>query len=144
MLTEGGLLLTASKRDLDTDLTVWGYDLNMGIEVTALGMGFAVETGESTDFFFVLQYLDIQTSASMMGFSVGESAYGTGATAGIRSMITSNLELTAEVNYVNVSYGNTSRVVGAHYHLSDSFSLGVNYEKDGKEKGTSIIARMYF
>ena len=144
MMTDSGFLLTASKRELDTSVRVFGYNANIGIELLSLGFGGVSDLTESTDLFFQIKYLEAKTSASVLGYSISDSESGKGATLGVRSMATDNWELSAILSYTDIISGNTSKVVGAHYHLGEGFSLGVDYERDGDEKGTSIVARLYF
>ena len=144
MLTDGGLLLVASKRDLDADLNIHGFNVNMGIEVTSFGFGGKSEISDYSDFFFLIQYVDLKAKASILGYSDSITESGKGAQMGIRSMASDNLELSASINYIDVDGSSSTKSLGANYYLTDSFSLGVNYELDGSESGTSIVARMYF
>ncbi len=144
MLTDGGLLLVASKRDLDTDINVRGFNVNMGVEVTSFGFGGKSELSDYSDFFFLIQYVDMKAKVSMLGYSDSITESGKGAQMGVRSMASDNLELSASINYIDVEGSSSTKNLGANYYLTDSFSLGVNYELDGSESGTSIVARMYF
>jgi len=142
-LISENIIVSASRRVIDTDLSFYGYNANIEASQFNLGAGFKAAISESADFFMMVSYIDFKTKAEILGYSLRSSESGKGAQMGFRSMASDNLELTSYLNYTDVFSSETSAVLGAHYHLNDSFSLGIEYEKDSEERGTSIIARLY-
>ena len=143
MLIGENLIVSTSRRTLDTDLNIYGYNANLEASQFNVGFGFRSALSESADLFVMINYVDFKTKVSVLGYSMRDSESGKGAKMGFRSMASDNVELTGYLNYTDVISSETSVVLGAHYHLNSSFSLGIEYEKDSDEKGTAIIARLY-
>lgn len=143
-LLTNNVLLTFSKRKLDGDFAMRGFNIDMKFDQVSFGIGGRSEISENTDFFFTVQHVKLALKTSINQYSMKIKDTGTGAQMGIRSMVSNNLELTAYLNHLDVSGSSTSVVYGGHYHLASNFSLGMTYEKDSDEKTASLIARMYF
>lgn len=142
LLTDN-ILLTFSKRKLKGDLVMQGYNVNMKLDQLSFGLGAKAEISRHTDFFFMLQHVKVALKTSIQQYSAKVKANGTSAQMGVRSMVADNFELTAYLNHVDIASSSTSVVYGGHYHFSDEFSLGVDYEKESDEKTLSIVARLY-
>ena len=142
-LINDSIILSASKRELSSDVNIWGFNVDLEAEVLALSIGGKKSVSHKTDLYFLVSYLDLSAKASILGYSESSSESGEGLSVGIRSMVSHDFELSAQANFYDADLDN-SIIIGGHYFLADNFSLGMSYEKDSESAGTNIVARMYF
>jgi predicted porin len=109
-----------------------GFDLGL----TTLGLGFKTNLTNSTVFFSELSYADLEGDIDDSGYEVA---------AGIRSMVTAQLELKTAVEYINIDDdSNTSIVIGAAYNFTDSFAAYTDYSYDSDLESYAVGLRYIF
>jgi len=135
--------------DLSNDFYAFGEfasvsadDVDVDATSLQIGAGYHYEVSPNTDLIGELSLaraeIDSQFGdASDTGFALG---------FGIRSMITSNLELNAKAQYVDINDdSDTGFEVGGLYYFDNGFALGAGYETDGGDlDGFSLKARFKF
>jgi opacity protein-like surface antigen len=105
-----------------------GVDLDL--DQSSLGVGYRYAMTENTDLYTVLSYEYIKVKASDDGFSVSDDDNGTGLTAGIRSRLSSNLEVDASLAVIfSGSDNETTFGVGINYYFTDNFAAGLGYTR---------------
>ncbi len=137
------LIVEVAHESVESSAKIRNYKIKMEIEATRIGLGSRTAISKDTDFFAILSYVEGSAKISTAGYSQEASAKGTSLDIGLRSMVSSNVELAGFVS-LNKDSSNKTINIGTHYYFSDSFSMGVNYEKDSDVKGVSLIAKVYF
>lgn len=117
-----------------------------GIDVDArtiqVGLGYNYEVSPNTDLIAELSFVNADLESDFG--DADDSGYALGF--GIRSMISSNVELNGKVQYVDIfEDSDTGFEVGGLYYLDNGFGFGASYETDGDElDGFSLKARYRF
>lgn len=120
-----------------------GLDFGVDLKEFGIGAGYHTEIAPNTSLFANLLWVNFDVSASGFG-SADES--GLGASVGIRSNVTDKVELAGSISYVDLGDGadGTSFGVGAWYHFTDAFSLGVVGDFDDDVTALGLGGRFYF
>ena len=120
-----------------------GLSFGADLKELAFGAGFHTAIAENTSVYADLAWVNLEVDIG--GFGSADDS-GLGAAVGIRSLVTENVELQGSLSYVDLGDGldGTSFGVGAWYHFSDSFALGVigDFEDDASAWGVS--GRFFF
>lgn len=123
--------------------TIGGVDFDL--DTTTLGLGYRHNISNTTDFFGTLSYEKIETEVSGRGLSGGADGNGYGLAIGVRSMVTEKLELLGSIGYLDIEDDSEGEfTLGASYHFTESFSLGLGYNKVDELKTTSLTASWNF
>lgn len=127
-LLENNIYVTGEYRMLDES----GVDLDM----TTLGVGYRMPLNASTDAYFGANFerIDVENYDDN-GYSVN---------AGVRSMISEQVELLGELGYYDVDDGDVTVKVGANYYFNPRWAVGASYEKIDDLDITQLTARYTF
>jgi hypothetical protein len=137
MLPTENVILTASFGEIGDN--IGPVDFNF-FELS-LGLGYRFAYSDSTDFYGIIsyEYIDAEVSSDS-AFEVPNES-GTALTVGVRSMYSENLELNANISYIDIVDDSESTLgVGAYYYMADSLALGFGYavSSDGSTYGVSL------
>lgn len=94
-------------------------DEKFNLDSYSLGAGFYLPLGESNAFYLEASYADIE-------FEIGdysESFDGYVASAGIRSMVTDELEIYSGLSHLDFETQATELNVGTRYHFTENFGV---------------------
>lgn len=123
--------------------TVGGIDFDL--DTTTLGVGYRHGISDKTDFFGSLSYEKLEVEASGRGLSDSADGNGYGLTVGLRSMASDKVELLGSLGYIDIEDDSEAEfAVGAYYHFTDRFALGLNYSKIDELKTTGLSATLFF
>ncbi|BCO17245.1 MULTISPECIES: outer membrane beta-barrel protein [unclassified Alteromonas] len=115
--------------------------IDVDLDMLTIGLGYRYAWSEKTDLFGIVSYEDVELSGS--GQSADEDGFG--LTAGVRSMVTDNIEVRGAVKYIDLDEDDdTSVLVGADYFLSPMFAVGLSYETSDDLSTFGINARYNF
>ncbi len=118
--------------DFDVELTEW-----------AVGIGLHTPISNTTDFVAEIAYVEAEAEALGLGFE--EDGYG--ASIGLRSMLTEQLELAGSFNYVDFgddAGDDTSLDAAMWYSLTPQFALGISAGFDDDVTTYGAGFRLYF
>ncbi len=106
-------------------------DANIDTDMTSLslGTGYVRDISRTTDVYSTLtvEYLDIDPS--VQGVTAVDSEFGIGLGIGVRSMVESNTEIGAKIDYVHVDNYEEVSLKGEIYHyINQDFALGGQYK----------------
>lgn len=118
--------------DFNVDITRWGA-----------GVGFNTPVSEAMDVIARLSYESVDIDVPVLG-SADDDGYGVGI--GLRVEASSLVEIEAAVSYVDFSDSGNDTVfdVGALFHVTDNFSVGLNGTFDDDVNIYRIAGRFYF
>jgi len=139
------LFLAGSYSSISGDTRIFSQSIDIELNQLSLGLGFRTAISPETDFYGIVSYESIEAKAGYMGSSDSASENGYGLRAGIRSMVSESVELSAGL--AHVSDGDESDNyfnVGAAYFFTDQFSLGLGYSSSSDIDTTSLSASIYF
>lgn len=108
-----------------------------------LGVGANLSINSTVDLVGRLAY--VTAEAKRIGFKVDEDGYG--LSAGVRAMVTEQIELNGFVNYVDLGsdLGDDASVsLGALYSFTDQFAVGLGGEFGGDASAITAGVRFYF
>ena len=116
------------------------YNTSLELSQASFGIGYRYAANDTTDVFGVLAYENVRAEAG------NESMTDTGYSAqvGVRSLVTSTVELNASFNFIDTGESDTFYQVGALYHLNDKLSAGVNYKNYDDAYAYGITMRYAF
>lgn len=119
------------------------FDFGVDLDQLSFGGGYHTAISDRTDLVVTLSYLSAEVSASGFG-SVDEDGYG--ASVGLRSMLSDQLELHAGIGYSDLGDGadGTAFSGGALYSFTDNFALGLEIGIDEDVTMYGLGARFYF
>lgn len=110
--------------DQSVDVYVIDNELTMG----KVGVGYLLPLSDSTDFYTSMfyEYIDIESKISGVQFKNENSDYNFGASIGIKSQVTDNLELNGSIGHMTFINDSTVFVdVSTYYLINDMLSIGV-------------------
>lgn len=121
------------------------------LESLTLGVGARQPLAADTDFFAILSYEEQEDTISRenaQGHTLRkDSGRGTGfgVRAGVRSMLTEVIEVTAALRYLNIEdEDETGYEFGGQYLITDQFSLGLDYSSTSGDRMTGLSAYFRF
>lgn len=89
-------------------------------DMLTLGAGYRMPINATTDAYFGANFERIDNdSADENGYSIN---------AGLRSMVTEQVELMGEVGYYDVDDGDATLKVGANYYFTPQWAVGASYK----------------
>lgn len=119
-----------------------GVDLDLNW--LSAGIGYRMAVSANTDVYGLATYENIETEASYYGSSLSDDENGYGFTAGVRSLVTSNIELDGQIGYIDIDDSDTFLSAGARYYFNKNFSVGANYKTLDDIDLVSLTARYSF
>lgn len=144
-LVSDNVFLAGQYASVSDDITVFNSKVNLDFNTLSVGLGYRHAISNTTDLFGIVSYQDIEAEASFQGNSASESEDGYGLEAGVRSLITSQLELSASLSYVDIAEeSETGYNVSARYHFTEQFAAGVGYSKFDDMDTLSLSATIFF
>ena len=119
------------------------FDFGVDVDQLDIGAGYHMPIAERTDFVASIAYVRVEAEASGFG-SVDDSGFG--ASIGVRSMVTDQLELSGSLNYVDLDDGGDDTSIGgaAWYDVSDVVAIGANLGFGDDTTTYGLGARIYF
>jgi len=124
---------------------------NLEADWLTLGVGARQPLASNTDFFAILSYEEqdlTESEENSQGDTLlKKSGRGTGfgVRAGVRSMVTEVIELTAALRYLNIEdEDETGYEFGGQYLITDQFSLGLDFSSTSGDRMTGISAYYHF
>jgi opacity protein-like surface antigen len=137
--------IAGSYSSLSDDVDLFGSKLELDFNTLSVGLGYRHAISNKTDLFGIVSYEDMEVKASFQGESDSESENGYSLQAGIRSLVTENIELSGSLSYVDITDGSeTSFDVSAIYHFTNQFSAGIGYGKSDDLDTLSLSAVLFF
>ena len=131
------LYINAGYRSIDFDIA--GFDVNGDVKL--IGLGYKKAFSPDSVFYSELDYVKAKARAGGLG-SGSENGYQVGF--GVRSMLSSNFEVRAGVNYIDVVDSDTFMILGGVYSLSDDLGLYFDIESDFDDSTYSTGVRFSF
>lgn len=106
------------------------------LDLLTLGAGYRLPLNSFTDAYFGLNYerAEVENNEDS-GYSLN---------AGVRSMVTEQVELQGELGYYDIDDGDVTVKVGANYYFSPRWAVGASYEKIDDLDITQLNARYTF
>jgi opacity protein-like surface antigen len=137
--------IAGSYSSLSDDVDLFGSKLELDFNTLSVGLGYRHAISNKTDLFGIVSYEDMEVKASFQGESDSESENGYSLQAGIRSLVTENIELSGSLSYVDITDGSeTSFDVSAIYHFTNQFSAGIGYGKSDDLDTLTLSAVLFF
>tara|TARA_R110002167_G_scaffold365761_1_gene591350 strand:+ start:316 stop:915 length:600 start_codon:yes stop_codon:yes gene_type:complete len=144
-LVSDNVFIAGSYASVSDDIDVFGSKVDVDFNTLSIGLGYRHAISSTTDFFGVVSYQDMEVEASFQGNSEDDSENGYGLQAGLRSLVTAQLELNGSLSYVEIAdESETGFNVSAMYHFTDQFSAGVGYGKSDDVDSLSLSAIIFF
>jgi hypothetical protein len=144
-LVGDNVFIAGSYGSVSDDVDVFGSKVDMDLNTLSIGLGYRHAISSTTDFFGIVSYQDMEVEASFQGNSEDASENGYGLQAGLRSLVTAQLELSGSLSYVDIAdESETGFNVSAMYHFTDQFSAGVGYGKSDDVDSLSLSAIIFF
>ena len=118
------------------------FDFDVELDELAIGGGLHLPMTSTTDFVFNLAYLDAEASA--LGISVDDDGFG--ASVGLRSMLTEQFELAANLAYADLGDSDNEFSINgqAWYSFTDNFAVGLNVGASDDILRYGVGGRIYF
>jgi opacity protein-like surface antigen len=144
-LVSDNVFIAGSYASVSDDIDVFGSKVGVDFNTLSIGLGYRHAISRTTDFFGIVSYQDMEIEASFQGNSEDESENGYGLQAGLRSLVTAQLELSGSLSYVDIAdESETGFDVSAMYHFTDQFSAGIGYSKSDDVDSISLSATIFF
>ncbi|WP_297820828.1 porin family protein [uncultured Paraglaciecola sp.] len=144
-LVSDNVFIAGSYASVSDDIDVFGSKVDVDFNTLSIGLGYRHAISTTTDFFGIVSYQDMEVEASFQGNSEDDSENGYGLQAGLRSLVTAQLELSGSLSYVDIAdESETGFNVSAMYHFTDQFSAGVGYGKSDDVDSLSLSAIIFF
>ena len=108
------------------------YKAELKFNRLSFGLGYRHVISSNTDLFTIVSLQEMESEFSLTFGSESEkdneSDNGYGLQAGVRSLVTKNIELSGSLMYTDVGeYSETDFNVSAMYHFTNLFSAGIGY-----------------
>ncbi len=108
------------------------YDLN----TLTLGGGYRLGINSTTDAYFGANFEELDMP--------GNTERGYSINAGLRTMLSPQLELTGELGYYDVTDGEATMKVAANYYFNRHWAVGASFEKIDELDVMALTARYRF
>lgn len=126
------------------DLEIYSSSVEVDFNTLSVGLGYRYSISQTTDFFGVVSYEDMEVEVSYQGNSASESENGYGLKVGVSSMLSEKFELNGSLQYVDIAdETETAFGVSALYNFTEQFSAGVGYIK-ADDVDTLSVSAVYF
>ncbi|AXR05073.1 outer membrane beta-barrel protein [Salinimonas sediminis] len=105
------------------------YGTDVEVSQSTLGVGYKYSVTANTDVFSAITFEYGDNTVKAPGYSQYDDGSGYGVMAGVRSLITSQIELKAALRFVDIDgEDETSLGLAADYLITPRFAVGVNYD----------------
>ena len=119
--------------------------LDVDLNWLSAGVGYRTAMSESTDFYGLVTYENIETEVSYSGSDFSDDENGYGLSAGVRSMLTDSIEIDGRLGYIDIADDSeTAITLGARYYVNTNFSVGTSYTTIDDLDYISLTARYSF
>ncbi|MCJ8319183.1 MAG: hypothetical protein MJK12_06095 [Colwellia sp.] len=119
------LFITANYQNLTSSIGSTDHKTTLDLTSTSVGFGGIFSLTSTTDFYSMVAFESAELSHTFSWLSESQTGYS--FSAGIRSMLTSRLEVGGAISYIDVvDETDTSIGVNAFYHFNKSLSVGVS------------------
>ena len=122
-----------------SELEVLGVDVDY--DTLNVGLGVNYPLADSIDLVGRLAYVHVEIDVDGFG-SADDNGYG--LSAGVRAMVTKQVELNGFVNYVDLGSDDTSVSIGALYNFTEMFAAGIGAKFGDDVRALSAGVRLYF
>jgi opacity protein-like surface antigen len=137
--------IAGSYSSVSDDVDIFGSKIDVDFNTLSVGLGYRHAISNKIDLFGIFSYQDMEVKASFQGESDSESENGYGLEAGVRSLVTENIELSGSLSYVDIAdESETGFDVSAIYHFTNQFSAGVGYGTSDDMDTLSLSAVLFF
>ena len=109
---------------------------NFDATTQTLGAGYRMPLNSTTDAFFGANFERVDTD--------GGDETGYSINAGVRSMVTDQIELAGQVGYYDLDDGEATLKLGANYYFTPRWAVGVSWETIDDADITQVTARYTF
>ncbi len=138
--------ISASYSTGSADVTSGGTTLNADVDVVSIGAFFHTSISDNADFILGADIIKGNVDIEFDGTSFpSEDADGNSIFAGIRAMVTTNVELNGFIDRAKIEDdSNTDIGFGASYYIDKLFTLDAGYSFDSDGSALSFGATKYF
>ncbi|WP_448568020.1 hypothetical protein [Thalassotalea ganghwensis] len=139
-LINENVYVKAYYRSLTQDDRGYYGSSKLDFDTTNVDLGYKLELTQSTEIYAALGYSNKKSQGYYFA-DLNENGYG--LITGIRSLVTTNIELGSEASFTKYSSEKDTAIeVSALYHFSKSFSVGIGYAftnlKDGYDENIKL------
>ncbi len=121
--------LTGRYREVSEDETISGITVDVELSQVSVGAGYKYGVTKNTDVFAQITYENLELKASAQGESGSEDENGFVAAVGVRSMVIDQLELSAQIGYLDIAdESETAFSASAYYYFTNNVAIGATYE----------------
>lgn len=139
------IFIAGSYSTVSDDVNISSSKVELDFNSLSVGIGYRHGISQQTDLYAMISYENMEIEASFQGQSGDESDNGYGLHAGIRSLVSDNIELSGSLSYIDVADESDTGVnVSAMYHFTEQFSAGVGYSKSDDVDSFSLSAILFF
>lgn len=119
--------------------------IDFDINSTSFGLGYRYGASATTDIFGAVSYQLVEFEASYQGESFNVDDNGYGLELGLRSLLTSQLEVTASMAQVTIDdESETALFISSLYHINEQFGIGAGYAQSDDVDTLSFSALLFF
>lgn len=132
------------------DINAFGFSGTTSGNSYSAGLGYRFALMDNLDLVPNLSYVHTSQSLDAPGLVLGGSGSNSGYDAGVllRAMVTSSVELDANVDHTTPGSSGNSVGVAALYNFTPSFAVGLGYATDTSQgqttNGWTVALRYYF
>ena len=145
-VSDGDGFRLSGSYDLDNDWLIVGsfttLDYNNNVDQSILEVGVGYVWKYSDDFDLTSTVRIVRSDIDAGGVSVDDSGFG--LSAGIRGLLSPELEVRGSINHINLDNSDTYLELAGDYYFTEQFSAGVSLEFAGDTDAFTIGARWYF
>lgn len=134
VVTDDSLSINSVPADIDLDISL-DYD------TLDLGVGYKHSITENTDWYANVSYVRVEAKTRFS--SAEENGYG--VATGIRSMMTDNVELAAELSYADIDVDDeTSFGIQGTYYVTENVGINLGFSTSSDAKAYDLGVRYAF
>ena len=121
--------LTGRYRDVSEEEKISNIRVDIELSQLSAGIGYKYAITNTTDIFAQVTFENLEATASAQGQSDSNDENGFGAAVGVRSMVVEQLEVSAQIGYIDIDDDSeTAFGASAYYYVTDDVALGATYE----------------
>lgn len=133
--------VTGSYSSIGAEIEGIDFDVNS----TSFGLGYRYGASATTDIFGAVSYQRAELDASYQGRSFNVDDNGYGLELGLRSLLTSQLEVTASMAKVTIDdESETVLSISSLFHINEQFGIGAGYAQGDDVDTLSFSALLFF
>lgn len=121
--------LTGRYRDVSEEEKISNIRVDIELSQLSAGIGYKYAITNTTDIFAQVTFENLEATASAQGQSDSNDENGFGAAVGVRSMVVEQLEVSAQIGYIDIDDDSEAAFgASAYYYVTDDVALGATYE----------------